>query len=572
MLAIRLNELAASHQQGLLGDDEYRLLRQDVFERYANNTVLPAEVPVVPTATSPRKKQVEFAPPRPTAITADHDFHQPKSSLVNIFRKAAGRKSSKDASIDVDSAPVISLKRSFFPRSLSRKSSSNSITSSTSLGSQRTNRSDVYSPPTSPHTVLSPLPSTWPSTLFSPTKATPTPSVTSSSKLTVSTPMLDHDIFEDGGLHTTKDIRKAIMDLEAEGKRVVEAFDQLEQSTIAKIQQRQRDQAFRTMPITHSHSDQLSSPTSPTAPTSLAVPMRMRSGSTASAHSTYSTKSKSSQATAVAVASSSTSGRARNFTVSSPSPSVNGLGSATSLHANQQQVKRKGSLASVTSSPASSLLSLPSKQKHGTLSRSTSHLPLPSLTEQDLPLLSTQSHSDTYPYPHSNSHTHSHTHTHSLSRSRSGSVSQSQSTPSPASPNLGGSGSGSLSKSSSLRRMKSAILSHSRTPSNSSSNSHPPPPPPPPHSHSYSHPHSNSNFHSLSRSHSHSRSRSRSSSVVHEQEPNANANDSDAAYESPEVLDVRRRRLEVIGRYEAQIEYMRARLKGAELHEKLLRK
>lgn len=39
-----------------------------------------------------------------------------------------------------------------------------------------------------------------------------------------------------------------------------------------------------------------------------------------------------------------------------------------------------------------------------------------------------------------------------------------------------------------------------------------------------------------------------------------------------ELADIRRRRAEVTGRYEARLEYLRARLKGAELREKILRK
>ena len=39
-----------------------------------------------------------------------------------------------------------------------------------------------------------------------------------------------------------------------------------------------------------------------------------------------------------------------------------------------------------------------------------------------------------------------------------------------------------------------------------------------------------------------------------------------------EVLSIRRRRTEVTGHYEARLEYLRAKLRGAELHEKLLRK
>ena len=39
-----------------------------------------------------------------------------------------------------------------------------------------------------------------------------------------------------------------------------------------------------------------------------------------------------------------------------------------------------------------------------------------------------------------------------------------------------------------------------------------------------------------------------------------------------EIEDIRRRREEVSVRYEARLEYLRAKLKGAQLHEKLMRK
>lgn len=39
-----------------------------------------------------------------------------------------------------------------------------------------------------------------------------------------------------------------------------------------------------------------------------------------------------------------------------------------------------------------------------------------------------------------------------------------------------------------------------------------------------------------------------------------------------EMEEIRRRREEVMMRYDARLEYLRARLKGAQLHEKLLRK
>jgi len=64
-LAQRLNELATANSEGLLkyalalwlpvhlvtsisSDDEYRLLRQNVFEQYSSNAVIPVESPIVP--------------------------------------------------------------------------------------------------------------------------------------------------------------------------------------------------------------------------------------------------------------------------------------------------------------------------------------------------------------------------------------------------------------------------------------------------------------------------------------------------------------------------------------------
>jgi hypothetical protein len=46
----------------------------------------------------------------------------------------------------------------------------------------------------------------------------------------------------------------------------------------------------------------------------------------------------------------------------------------------------------------------------------------------------------------------------------------------------------------------------------------------------------------------------------------------EAEYIENEIEDIRRRRGEVSLRYEARLEYLRAKLKGAQLHEKLLRK
>lgn len=48
--------------------------------------------------------------------------------------------------------------------------------------------------------------------------------------------------------------------------------------------------------------------------------------------------------------------------------------------------------------------------------------------------------------------------------------------------------------------------------------------------------------------------------------------DEDIAVLETEMADIRRRRTEVTARYEARLEYLRARLKGAELREKLMKR
>ena len=48
--------------------------------------------------------------------------------------------------------------------------------------------------------------------------------------------------------------------------------------------------------------------------------------------------------------------------------------------------------------------------------------------------------------------------------------------------------------------------------------------------------------------------------------------DEDIVALEAEMADIRKRRAEVTARYEARLEYLRARLKGAELREKLLKR
>ena len=63
----------------------------------------------------------------------------------------------------------------------------------------------------------------------------------------------------------------------------------------------------------------------------------------------------------------------------------------------------------------------------------------------------------------------------------------------------------------------------------------------------------------------------KSASVTPRSATSAAGDDAELAALEVEMADIRRRRTEVVGRYEERLEYLRAKLKGAELHEKLLR-
>lgn len=54
--------------------------------------------------------------------------------------------------------------------------------------------------------------------------------------------------------------------------------------------------------------------------------------------------------------------------------------------------------------------------------------------------------------------------------------------------------------------------------------------------------------------------------------PGPDHDDAEIVALEAELADIRKRRGEVTARYETRLEYLRAKLKSAELHEKLLRK
>ncbi|TFK74092.1 hypothetical protein BDN72DRAFT_893323 [Pluteus cervinus] len=141
-LAQRLNDLAAANDQGLLSDDEYRLLRQNLFERYSTAVIVPVEAPLVPIAKpSPHKppptrkstltssKSAIISPSSSTHIgTPTPSLHSSSTSnsrskptvvtVTNLLRRATGRKVSASASTSSLSTSRNSSVQSHFQNAL----------------------------------------------------------------------------------------------------------------------------------------------------------------------------------------------------------------------------------------------------------------------------------------------------------------------------------------------------------------------------------------------------------------------------------------------------------------------
>ncbi|KAG7089522.1 hypothetical protein E1B28_011198 [Marasmius oreades] len=389
-LAQRLNELAASHAQGLLNDDEYRLLRQDVFQRFSDTTIIPVESHVIPLESHelpittmeltgpdlPGKKQVEFAivnGPKSELPFPGQPHTQPcakqnavAAGVAYIIRRATrGRKLSKESKSSYYESQDKS--RTIIPRLLPRKSSdlistrSGSDTVSSHSHSRKTSLSSrTFSPPLSPSSSTHPQRNA------------------SFSKVDVTTAITGDDIFEDGELNTTTDIRQAMSELVEEGRRLIDALNDLERSVITKAY---RDRSSVQPPL----AETIISANWPSTP--LSPPRNLRSAST----------SKPSITNIISTSSSSQSGRtiaSRSSALHSPSflktkNSSSSLNSAT-LYATESQrsqasrmqrprLNRKGSMSSLLSSRSrsNSFLSVAKDALNSaTSNRSTGHLPL----------------------------------------------------------------------------------------------------------------------------------------------------------------------------------------------------
>ncbi|KAF5342248.1 hypothetical protein D9611_001669 [Ephemerocybe angulata] len=227
-LAQRLNELAQANADGLLSDDEYRLLRQSAFEQFSGNVAVPVESPIVPTVT-PDRHGSPRSPSRARERPKDNNLT--KLSVTNLIRRATGRNSpviSRGPSLPTSpSTPTTSPsspKRGLIPRLFQRKHGLPPLRISPTQ-SQPNMRS-----PTPAQSVTSARSPATPLSPSRPLRPAPRTSQSSAPLHTPSKPSID-----DLTLISSADIRDAIVSLDNELRGLVDAFNALEQGAVRRI-------------------------------------------------------------------------------------------------------------------------------------------------------------------------------------------------------------------------------------------------------------------------------------------------------------------------------------------------
>ncbi|KAJ7227281.1 hypothetical protein GGX14DRAFT_385991 [Mycena pura] len=378
-LAVKLNNLAVANSDGLLNDDEYRLLRQNLFERYTGGVeiVSVSSPPAVKHVAAPRQKHVEVVdqrPPRPQPTPA-----RSKMSEVALFlRRATGRKSAPPSS-PTPSVVKLSLPRIFSRRhedasssdtdsAATRHSSSASFSRKGSSGDLRSSpRGKAQAPALSRPKADNPV---------SPIRANFVAAATSPSRTTSPfAPKCDlisvgSNIFDDDNLQTSDAIRKAMALVEAECRRLVAAFNDLETSAVIRYR------------LEHPQRSSSGPETGSKRPVTAPLSSQNRS----SQHTTGRSRSNSQRHTPNTDRQSDRSGsslRTSRSTASlfqnTPPPPTTPAAPAAPVSSWGSRLRRKGSASSLSSQGAASLLSVGRAgglSRSSSVSRSTSHLPL----------------------------------------------------------------------------------------------------------------------------------------------------------------------------------------------------
>ncbi|TFK93061.1 hypothetical protein K466DRAFT_538573 [Polyporus arcularius HHB13444] len=253
-LAQRLNELATANSEGLLSDDEYRLLRQNLFERFASGSAVPTEASLVPMARPAQSSadsrnfdshgrrtssnfHVQPNSARSPSISSKKSF---SSTVTGLLRRATSRRVvSMPVEPNGDTMSVYSMvsspsERATLPRKLSKQSSDVSLRTETSdprLSQTFTRRTVIGN-----HTFSATDPGTSSRTRTrSGSRSAPPSSFHGSKGVEASyTHISMAEIPDDDTVESVQDIRHQIELVEAEGRRLLDAFNGLELSTLTR--------------------------------------------------------------------------------------------------------------------------------------------------------------------------------------------------------------------------------------------------------------------------------------------------------------------------------------------------
>ncbi|KDQ09898.1 hypothetical protein BOTBODRAFT_506136 [Botryobasidium botryosum FD-172 SS1] len=233
-LAQRLNELAAANADGLLGDDEYRLLRQNLFERFGAASQVPTETQIVKVprpdkGLDPHRTSISFQSTRSTASRTS----TVTGTVTGLIRKVTSRRRDSGFSDAPEDAAQSRRSSSLRPstsyqQTLISHSSNGSLQSSIStqpsdlrsLSSWRTTRSSHTTQTVSGNSSHMRSLRGPPSSFH---HRTPFPAESFGSE-------------DDDDDKSAAQLRAEIAALEAEGRRLMDAFNGLELSALTKHQ------------------------------------------------------------------------------------------------------------------------------------------------------------------------------------------------------------------------------------------------------------------------------------------------------------------------------------------------
>jgi len=222
------------------------LLRQSLFDRFAGNSTVPTETPLVPlsvgTRSTAREHGAQLSPGhrrRPSShfdvrTTGGGSSIQSKRSFSSTVSGLLRRATSSNKGSVYDDSQRSDTTSIFSFNSISRKSSRglSKQTSATSL------RSDVTDFPTSPsHSRIATSPSTSRSSTRSRRHAPPPSAFNVKIPPTPppkDVPPADLDASDDPPPESAQDIRREIESVEAEGRRLLDAFNGLELGALVR--------------------------------------------------------------------------------------------------------------------------------------------------------------------------------------------------------------------------------------------------------------------------------------------------------------------------------------------------